>query len=38
MPEYKPTIRVGTLDIPLIDVSPNPLLRDAARWMKQQGK
>jgi len=36
MPEYKPTIRVGTLDIPVIDVSPNPLLCDAARWMKKQ--
>ncbi len=34
MPEYKPTIRVGTLDIPIIDVSPNPVLREAARWMK----
>jgi len=38
MPEYKQTIRVGTLDIPVIDVSPNPLLRDAAKWMKQQSK
>jgi hypothetical protein len=35
MPEYKQTIRVGTLDIPVIDVSPNPLLKEAARWMKQ---
>jgi len=38
MQEYKPSIRVGTLDIPVIDVSPNPLLRDAAKWMKQQRK
>lgn len=38
MPEYKPSIRVGTLDIPVIDVSPNPLLQDAAKWMKKQGK
>jgi len=37
MPEYKQTIRVGTLDIPVIDVSPNPLLSEAARWMKKQG-
>jgi len=36
MPEYKQTIRVGTLDIPVIDVSPNPILSDAAKWMKQQ--
>jgi len=37
MPDYKQTIRVGTLDIPVIDVSPNPLLSEAARWMKKQG-
>jgi len=36
MPEYKQTIRVGTLDIPVIDVSPNPLIRDAANWLKKQ--
>ena len=34
MPEYESSIRVGTLDIPVIDVSPNPLLREAAKWMK----
>jgi len=34
MPEYKPTVRVGTLDIPVIDVTPNPVLREAAKWMK----
>ena len=37
MPEYKQTIRVGTMDIPVIDVSPNPLLSEAAKWMKKQG-
>jgi len=37
MPEYKQTIRVSTLDIPVIDVSPNPLLSEAAKWMKKQG-
>jgi hypothetical protein len=36
MPEYKQSIRVSTLDIPIIDVSPNPLLCEAARWMKKQ--
>jgi hypothetical protein len=34
VPEYRSTIRVGTLDIPVIDVSPNPVLREAAKWMK----
>jgi hypothetical protein len=36
MPEYKQTIRVGTFDVPVIDVSPNPLLRETAKWMKKQ--
>ncbi len=35
MPEYKQTIRVGALDVPVIDVSPNPLLQEATRWMKK---
>lgn len=38
MPEYKPIIRMGTLDIPVIDVTPNPTLRDAAKWMKTMGE
>jgi hypothetical protein len=36
MPEYKSTIRVATLDIPVIDVTPNSTLRDIAKWMKKQ--
>lgn len=36
MPEYKPSVRVSTLDIPVIDVSPNPLLSEVAKWMKKQ--
>jgi hypothetical protein len=36
MPEYKQSIRVSTMDIPVIDVSPNPMLSEAARWMKKQ--
>ncbi|UCE16319.1 MAG: hypothetical protein JSV12_01510 [Candidatus Bathyarchaeota archaeon] len=38
MPKYKSTIKVGTLDIPVIDVSPNPILREAAKWMKTGAK
>jgi len=34
MPEYRSTVRVGTVDIPVIDVTPNPLSREAAQWMK----
>jgi len=36
MPEYKQTIRVGALDVPVIDMSPNPLLKEAAKWLKKQ--
>lgn len=36
MPEYKPLIRVGTMDIPVVNVSPNSFLREVARWMKQR--
>jgi hypothetical protein len=35
MPEYKSTITLRTLDIPVIDVSPNPTLREVAKWMKK---
>jgi len=38
MPEYKSTIKVGTLDIPVIDVTPNPTLREAAKWMKARAQ
>jgi len=38
MPEYKSAIKVGTLDIPVIDVSPNPILRGAAEWMRLSAK
>jgi hypothetical protein len=35
MPEYKPIIRVGTMDIPVINVTPNSFLRQVAKWLKQ---
>jgi hypothetical protein len=38
MPEYRSTLRIGTLDIPVIDVTPNPLLREAAKWMQANGQ
>ena len=38
MPEYKSTIKVGTLDIPVIDVTPNPTLREATKWMKARAQ
>jgi hypothetical protein len=36
MPEYKQSIRVGSLDVPVLDMSPNPLLKEAAKWLKKQ--
>src|SRR3989337_117906 len=36
MPEYKQSVRVGSLDIPVLDMSPNPLLKEAAQWLKKQ--
>jgi len=38
MSEYQPTVRVGTLDVPVIDVTPNPILREAAKWMKARAQ
>ena len=38
MPDYKPTISVGTLDIPVIDVSPLPIMREVANWLKERSK
>jgi len=35
MPEYKPVIRVGTMDIPVIDVTPNSFLSQVAKWLRQ---
>jgi len=36
MPDYKSTIKLGTLDIPVINVTPNPTLREIAKWMQKQ--
>ena len=38
MPDYKPTIKVRTLDIPVIDVSPLPIMKQIARWLKNHAK
>lgn len=35
MPQYVPVIKVGTRDIPVV-VTPNPVLRKVARWLKEQ--
>jgi len=37
MPKYLPTIETKEkMIVPVIDISPNPLLRKVARWLKEQ--
>lgn len=36
MPEYKPTIKINALEIPIINVSFNPILREVALWLKNR--
>ena len=33
MPEYRPVLKVGTRDIPVV-ATPNPVLKQVARWMR----
>lgn len=35
LPEYRPTLKIGPRDIPIV-TTPNPLLKQAARWIKEQ--
>lgn len=36
MPDFKPSIRVGKVDVPIMDVSPNPVFRQVADWLKDR--
>ena len=38
MPEYKPVIKVDALEIHVVDVSLNPVLRQVALWLKKRVK
>jgi len=38
MPKYSPSIRVGGLEIPVLDVSGHPVLVEVARWLKKHAK
>ncbi|MCS7363993.1 MAG: hypothetical protein NDF54_00955 [archaeon GB-1867-035] len=38
MPEYKPIIKVNALEIPIINVTFNPILREVARWLKERSQ
>ncbi|HZY94469.1 MAG TPA: hypothetical protein VFE98_06360 [Candidatus Bathyarchaeia archaeon] len=35
MAKYNTSIRVGTMEVPVIDVSSNVALRDLARWIRE---
>ena len=35
MPEYRPSLKIGPRDIPVV-TTPNPLLKKAAKWIKGQ--
>jgi hypothetical protein len=35
MPEYRPTLKVGPRDVPVVS-TPNPVLRQVAVWMRQR--
>ncbi len=35
LPEYRPTLKIGPRDIPIV-ATPNPLLIQAAKWIRQQ--
>jgi hypothetical protein len=36
MPNYQQAIKVGGIEVPIVDVSPNETLRQVARWLKEQ--
>jgi hypothetical protein len=38
MPRYAPSIKVSGLEVPIIDVSEHPILRETAKWLREQSK
>jgi len=38
MPEYAPFIKVSGLEVPVVDVSKHPILREAAAWLKKHAR
>lgn len=36
MPEYKSVVKIDALEIPVINVSYNPVLREVAKWLKNR--
>jgi len=38
MPKYAPSIKLSGFEIPVIDVSEHPILRETAKWLREQAK
>ncbi|MEM1550411.1 MAG: hypothetical protein QXR13_00575 [Candidatus Bathyarchaeia archaeon] len=38
MPKYSSSIKVGGLEIPVLDVSNHPVLVEVAKWLKKHSK
>jgi hypothetical protein len=38
MAKYTPSIKVSGLEVPIIDVSEHPVLRETAKWLREQAK
>ena len=38
MPKYSPSIKVSGLEIPVVDVSEHPVMRETAKWLKKQAE
>ncbi|MEM2129864.1 MAG: hypothetical protein QXZ70_04620 [Candidatus Bathyarchaeia archaeon] len=38
MPKYSLSVKVDGIEVPIIDVSNHHVLREAARWLKEQAK
>ena len=36
MPNYQQTLKVGVIEVPVVDITPNETLRQAALWLKEQ--
>jgi hypothetical protein len=38
MPKYATSIKLSGLEVPVIDVSEHPILKETAKWLKEQAK
>jgi len=38
MPKYAPSVKVTGLEIPVLDVSDHPILREVTKWLRERAK